>query len=90
MLFRSNFSDDPQPHGHVVVDSSAEFFDESRAHHELMTDYFCISRGFFEGGNMKLGGFHARAIRVTKRVTIRVSPEVSTAWLCIMDAIEKI
>ena len=61
----------PQTHRHVVVNASAEFFDEASAHHELVAHDFCVSRGFFEGGDEELGGFHAR--------DIRVNPEVNTA-----------
>ena len=66
-----DLADHTQAHGHVVVNTGAELFDEAGAHHELVAHDFCVSGCFFEGGDEELGGFHARAIRV--------NPEVNTA-----------
>ncbi len=47
-----------QAHGHVVVDAGAQFLDQAGTHHELVADDFGVGRGFLEGGNEELRGFH--------------------------------
>jgi hypothetical protein len=53
-----NLADHAQAHGHVVVDACAQLLDHAGAGHQLVADHFGVGRGFFEGGNEELGGFH--------------------------------
>ena len=42
------------PHRHVVVNARAQLFDQTGARHQLVAGDFCVGRGFFQGGNVKL------------------------------------
>ena len=53
-----DFLNDTQTHGHIGVDTRAQFFDHARTGHELVTDHFSVGRRLFEGGNEELGSFH--------------------------------
>ena len=53
-----DLADHTQAHGHVVVNAGPQFFDQAGTHHQLVADDFCVGRGFLEGGNEELGGFH--------------------------------
>ncbi|MCY1551193.1 hypothetical protein D9M68_875060 [compost metagenome] len=55
--------DHAQAHGHVAVDAGAELLDHAGAGHELVVDHLRIGRGFLEGGNKELGGFHGYGCR---------------------------
>ena len=54
------FLDNAQPHGHVGVDARAQLLDHARSGHELVADDFGVRRGFFQGGDEELRGFHDR------------------------------
>ncbi len=53
-----HFAHHTQAHRHQGVNASTNFFDHAGTHHELVAGNFGIRRGFFEGGNKKLGGSH--------------------------------
>ena len=53
-----HLADDPQPHGHVVIDARAQLLDQPRTHHEFVADHFGVCRSFLEGGDKELRGFH--------------------------------
>ena len=53
-----NLANHAQPHRHVAVNASAQLFDHAGARHQLVAGNFSVSRCFFEGGNVKLRGFH--------------------------------
>jgi len=53
-----DLADGAQAHGHVVVQARAQLLDQAGAHHQLVADDLGICRGFFEGGDEELGGFH--------------------------------
>jgi hypothetical protein len=47
-----------------------------------MADHLGVSRGFFEGGNKKLGGFHGGTLE-----KLRATPLDVPQLLCIMDEV---
>ena len=55
---RFDLANHAQAHGHIAVDTGPQFFDQTGTHHELMAGDFGVGRGFLEGGNEELGGFH--------------------------------
>ena len=55
---RFNLANHTQPHGHIAVNASAQFFDQTCARHELMAGDFSVAGRFFQGGDEELGGFH--------------------------------
>ena len=83
-----NLADHTQAHGHVGVDASAEFFDHAGAHHQLVTGDFGVGRGFFEGGNQELGGFHALVRIARGSEKSWVEPLDASRLLCIMASVE--
>ena len=55
-----DLADDPQAHGHVVVDARPQALDHASAHHQLVADDLRVCGRFLEGGDEELGGFHGR------------------------------
>ncbi len=63
-----HLADHPEAHGHVVIDPGAQLLDQPRPRHEFVADHLGIRRGFLEGGNKELGGFHRDDIGQNKLV----------------------
>jgi len=80
-----DLADHAQAQRHVVVDTGAQFLDEAGAQHELVAHHFSVGRGFFEGGNEELGGFHRAGFQ-----SMQTCPLAAREAPCIMDTVQKI